>query len=133
MARDRRDLTGVVTERRKVRKLHFVRVVIVLSSCVLVLPLVMSTVVGMLAGPPERRWIAAVLVGAALLASFLLLWMLFGRVRLGQPRQASPWAYWGATALVAVVVSMSMTPLFGIFVLGGWVGIAAFIGPRSRG
>lgn len=55
MARDRRDLTGVVTERRKVRKLHFVRVVIVLSSCVLVLPLVMSTVVGMLAGPPERR------------------------------------------------------------------------------
>ena len=133
MARERSDLTGVVTERRKVRKLHFVRVVIAASSCVLVLPLVMSAVVEMLVGPPERRWISVALVAAALLASSLLLWMLFGRVRLGEPRRVSPWSYWGATVLVAVVVSTSMTPLFGILVLGGWVGVAVFIGPRSWG
>lgn len=133
MARDRRDLTGVVTERRKAGKLHFVRVVIVVSSCVLVLPLVMSVVVEMLVGPPERRWISAALVAAAVLASFLLLWMLFGRVRLGQPRRPSPWSYWGATALVAAVVLMALTPLFGMIVLGGWVGVAVFLGPRPWG
>ena len=133
MARNRRDLTGVVTERRKARKLVFVRVVIVASSCVLVLPLVASAVVEMLVSPPERRWISAALLAAALLASFLLLWMLFGRVRLGEPRRVSPWSYWGATVLVAVVVSMTLTPIFGMLVLGGWVGVAVFIGPRSWG
>lgn len=133
MARDRRDLTGVVTERRKAHKLRFVRVVIVASSCVLVLPLVMSAVVDMLVGPPERRWISAVLVAAALLASFLLLWMLFGRVRLGEPRRVSPWSYWGAAALVAAVVLTALTPFFGMIVLGGWVGVAVFIGPRTWG
>jgi len=133
VARDRRDLTGVVTERRKARKLRFVRVVIVLSSCVLVLPLVMSVVVEMLVGPPERRWISAALVAAAVLASFLLLWMLFGRVRLGEPRRVSPWEYWGATVLVATVVLMTLTPLFGMLVLGGWVGVVVFLGPRSWG
>ncbi|WP_017612996.1 sensor histidine kinase [Nocardiopsis salina] len=133
MARDRRDLTGVVTERRKDRKLRFVRVVIVVSSSVLVLPLVMSAVTDLLLGPDERRGLALVYLAAALMASFLLLWMLFGRVRLGQPRPVSPWAYWGASALAAAVALGALTPIFGMLLLGGWVGVTVFLGPRSWG
>ncbi|MBE2998848.1 sensor histidine kinase [Nocardiopsis sp. HNM0947] len=133
MAQDRRDLAGVVTERRKDRKLRFVRVVIVVSSSVLVLPLVMSAVVDLLMGPAERRGLGLLYLAAALLASFLLLWMLFGRVRLGQPRRVSPWAYWGASALAAAVALGALTPIFGMLLLGGWVGVTVFLGPRSWG